>query len=87
MGPFPQSFGNLYILMVVDFVFKWIEVVATPSNDAKVVTTFLIKNIFSRHVALRGIIIGEGIHFFNNCFEDLIAKYWVKHKVSTTRHP
>ncbi|KAG5220132.1 DDE-type integrase/transposase/recombinase [Salix suchowensis] len=29
MGPFPSSFGNLYILLVVDYVSKWIETKAT----------------------------------------------------------
>ena len=28
MGPFPSSFGNLYILLIVDYVSKWIEVKA-----------------------------------------------------------
>ena len=25
MGPFPSSFGNLYILLAVDYVSKWVE--------------------------------------------------------------
>jgi hypothetical protein len=28
MGPFPQSFGNLYILLAVDYVSKWVEAIA-----------------------------------------------------------
>jgi len=35
MGPFPPSFGFTYILMLVDYVSKWIEVVATRAYDAK----------------------------------------------------
>ena len=38
MGPFPPSFGNLYILVAVDYVSKWIEAVVLPTNDAKVIT-------------------------------------------------
>ncbi|XP_058732958.1 uncharacterized protein LOC131604542 [Vicia villosa] len=34
MGPFPSSFGNNYILVAVDYVSKWIEVIASPTNDA-----------------------------------------------------
>ena len=41
MGLFPPSFGNLYILVTVDYVSKWIEAAALPTNDAKVVIRFL----------------------------------------------
>ena len=47
MGPFPPSFGNLYILVAMDYVSKWVEAVALPTNDAKAVVNFLQKNIFS----------------------------------------
>ena len=47
MGPFPNSFGNLYILVVVDYVSKWVEAVACRTNDHKVVISFL-REIFSR---------------------------------------
>ncbi|KAH9649617.1 hypothetical protein KPL70_026044 [Citrus sinensis] len=48
MRPFPSSFGNLYILVVVDYVSKWVEATALPTNDAKTMVTFLQKNVFSR---------------------------------------
>ena len=48
MGPFPPSFGNIYILVAVDYVSKWIEAVVLPTNDAKFITRFLQKNIFTR---------------------------------------
>ena len=56
MGPFPPSFGNLYIIVLVDYVSKWIEATALPINDAKVVTQFLQKNIFTRFGTPRAII-------------------------------
>ena len=40
MGPFPPSFGNLYILVAVDYVSKRVETTALPTNDAKTVVTF-----------------------------------------------
>jgi hypothetical protein len=48
MGPFPPSFGFEYILVAVDYVSRWIEVVATRTNDHKVVVKFIQTNIFSR---------------------------------------
>ncbi|XP_019156989.1 PREDICTED: uncharacterized protein LOC109153590 [Ipomoea nil] len=46
MGPFPTSFGYNYILVAVDYVSKWVEAVATRTNDSKVVLKFL-KDIFA----------------------------------------
>ena len=48
MGPFPSSFGNLYILLTVDYVSKWVEAILTHTNDASVVVKFLRSHIFTR---------------------------------------
>ena len=47
IGPFPSSFGNLYILLVVDYVSKWVEVIACPINDASTVVGFIQRNLLS----------------------------------------
>ena len=41
MGLFPPSFGYEYILVGVNYVSKWVEVVATKTNDHKVVVKFI----------------------------------------------
>ena len=35
VGPLPSSYGNEYILVAMDYVSKWVEVVASSKNDAK----------------------------------------------------
>ncbi|XP_073017763.1 uncharacterized protein [Primulina eburnea] len=47
MGHFPPSFGNSYILLAVGYVSKWVEAIATNTNDARVVAKFVHKNIFT----------------------------------------
>jgi hypothetical protein len=87
MGPFPPSFGKNYILVAVDYVSKWVEAVALPTNDAKVVVKFLRHNIFSRFGVPRALISDQGTHFINKLMENLLKKYNVKHKIATPYHP
>ncbi|KAD4179213.1 hypothetical protein E3N88_27804 [Mikania micrantha] len=65
MGPFPNSHGNYYVLVAVDYVSKWIEAIATKTNDHIVVCKFVQSNIFSRFGIPRVIISDGGSHFKN----------------------
>ncbi|RVW69204.1 Transposon Ty3-I Gag-Pol polyprotein [Vitis vinifera] len=87
MGPFPMSFGYSYILVGVNYVFKWVEAIPCKHNDHRVVLKFLKENIFSRFGVPKAIISDGGTHFCNKPFEMLLAKYGVKHKVATPYHP
>ncbi|XP_070040851.1 uncharacterized protein [Nicotiana tomentosiformis] len=87
MGPFVSSYGNKYILVAVDYVSKWVEAAALPTNDAKGIINFLRKNIFTRFVTPRAIISDGGTHFCNRPFAKLLETYDVRHKVATPYHP
>ena len=87
MGPFPSSLGYLYILVGVDYVSKWVEVVPCRAADHRVVLKFLKENIFSIFGVPNAIISDGGSHFYNKPFESLLTKYGVKHKVATPYHP
>ncbi|GJU68338.1 DNA-directed DNA polymerase [Tanacetum coccineum] len=80
MGPFPSSRGNKYILVAVDYLSKWVEAKALPTNDARVVVMFL-KSLFVRFGTPRAIISDRGTHFCNDQFAKVISKYGVTHRL------
>ena len=79
MGPFLPLFGNLYILLAMDYVSKWVEAIACPINDANTVVGFIQRNSLSRYGALRTINSDVGIHFANKLFAKLLSRYGVRH--------
>ena len=86
-GPFPASFGNIFILLAVDYVSKWVEAATCPKNDANTVVGFLQRNILNRFRILRTIISDGGSRFANKVFEKLIGRYGIKHIMSLAYHP
>ncbi|CAL2259909.1 unnamed protein product [Prunus armeniaca] len=74
MGPFPSSYGFIYILLAVDYVSKWVEAIPTRTNDSKVVLSFVKDNIFSRFGTPRAIIKDGGTNFCNRSFEALLKR-------------
>ena len=86
MGPFPASYSNLYILLAVDYVSKWVEAIPTRTNDAKVVAQFLRSNIFSRFGTPRALITDNGTHFCNKVIDKVLQKYGVRHRTSLAYH-
>ncbi|GJR13812.1 reverse transcriptase domain-containing protein [Tanacetum coccineum] len=49
MGPFPFSRGNRYILVAVDYVLKWDEAKALPTNDGRVVFSKVLQKYGVTH--------------------------------------
>nr|GFB21465.1 reverse transcriptase domain-containing protein [Tanacetum cinerariifolium] len=86
MGPFPSSKGNKYILVAFDYLSKWVEAKALPTNDARVVVKFL-KSLFSRFGTPKAIISDRGTYFCNDQFSRVMSKYGVTHRLSTAYHP
>lgn len=82
MRPFPSSFGNKYILVVVEYIFKWLELTTFPTNDAKVVCRSL-KNLFATFGYPRVLISDRGTHHL----EIVLKRYGVHHRLSIAYHP
>nr|GEW46042.1 reverse transcriptase domain-containing protein [Tanacetum cinerariifolium] len=74
------------ILVVVDYLSKWVEAKALPTNDIRVVCKFL-KSLFARFGTPSAIISYHGTHFCNDQFTKVMLKYGVTHRLATAYHP
>nr|GEZ25475.1 reverse transcriptase domain-containing protein [Tanacetum cinerariifolium] len=72
--------------MAVDYLSKWVEAKAIPTNDARVVCKFL-KSLFARFGTPRAIISDRDTHFCNDQFAKVMLKYDVTHRLATAYHP
>ena len=86
MEPFSSSFGNIYLLLAMYYVSKWVEATTCPKNDANTVVGFLQRNILSRFRAPSTIISDRGSHFSNKVFEKLMRRYGIKHIMILAYH-
>ncbi|XP_024010349.1 uncharacterized protein LOC112085370 [Eutrema salsugineum] len=87
MRPFVSSYGNHYILVSVYYISKWVEAVASSTNDSKVVVKLFKSIIFPRFGVPRVVISDGGSHFVNKTLEGLLRKHGVKHKIASPYHP
>ncbi|GJS24773.1 reverse transcriptase domain-containing protein [Tanacetum coccineum] len=87
MGPFPDSRGNKYILVVVDYVSKWVEAQALPTNDARVLVKFL-RGLFAR--AIKRILersVGYNPKDWLEKLNDALWAFWTAYKTPTRCTP
>ncbi|GJS81533.1 reverse transcriptase domain-containing protein [Tanacetum coccineum] len=81
-----SDFAFEYILVAIDYVSEWAEAQALPTNDARVVVTFL-KKLFCRFRMPKALISDRGTHFCNKIIEITMKRYGVNHRFSTSYHP
>nr|GEY30031.1 reverse transcriptase domain-containing protein [Tanacetum cinerariifolium] len=71
---FPLETLNMVSSRAVDYLSKWVEAKALPTNDARVVCKFL-KNLFARFGTPRAIISDRETHFCNDQFAKVMLKF------------
>jgi transposase InsO family protein len=87
MGPFTNSNGYEHILVMVDYVFKWVE--AIPCRRASTEESIsMIKNVIFPRYGVPWILISDGgTHFTGNSFRKCLSKLGIGHRVATAYHP
>ncbi|GJT37108.1 reverse transcriptase domain-containing protein [Tanacetum coccineum] len=73
-------------VLAVDYISKWVEAQALPTNDARVVITFL-KKLSCHFGTPKALISDRGTHFCNKIIEKTMKRYGVNHRFSKSYHP
>ncbi|KAG7556987.1 Integrase catalytic core [Arabidopsis suecica] len=79
--------GVQYLLVLTDYVSKWIEAEAYINIKDSVVKTFLWKHIICRYGVPYEIVTDNGPQFISNDFEDFCSAWRIKLSYSTPRYP
>jgi hypothetical protein len=87
MRPFPNSEGCEYILIVVDYVSKWVETPPYRAADAMHSKKMFHEVIFPRYGVPRIVISDGGSHFIDRTFRKALSKVEVDHQIATPYHP
>jgi hypothetical protein len=79
MLPFPNSEDCEYILVVVDYVSKWVEPLPCRATDAMHSKRMFPKVIFPRYGVPRIVISAGGSHFIDRTFQKALTEVGVDH--------
>ncbi len=88
MGPFPRSAKqNEYLLVVVDYFTKWVELFPMRTAKASLIARILVEEIFTRWGIPAYLVSDRGTQFTSHLL-DLLCKQWgVIQKLTTAYHP
>ena len=74
---------DTHILVVVDYVTKWVEAIPTSSVGHNTSIKILKEVIFTRFGVPRYLMTNGGSHFIHGAFRKMLAKYDVNHRISS----
>ena len=87
MGLFPKSKSYEYILVVVDYVSKWVEAMPCRVANAKNSKKMFEEIIFPRFGVPKMEISDGGTHFIDKNFHNYLSKHGIRHNGATPYHP
>jgi transposase InsO family protein len=87
MGPFPKSKNCKHILVVVDYVSKWVEAMPCRAADSRSSKKMFEDIIFLRFGVPRMVISDGGSHFIDKGFQRYLLRHGILHNVAAPYHP
>ena len=76
--------GHGYIIVVVDYVMKWVKVLPTLNNSGETTALFFFNHVVAWFGVPQAIVTDHGSHFRNHMMTKLTAKLGLSHDSSTT---
>jgi transposase InsO family protein len=87
LGPFKNSHGYEHILVIVDYVSKWVEAIQCPKVSTEESIAMMKSMIFPRFDTPRILTSDGGTHFTRKNLKKCLSKLGIEHRVSTAYHP
>ena len=87
LGPFQKSQDCEYILVVVDYISKWVEALPCRAAVAKHARKMFHEVIFPHFGTPRMVISDGGSHFIDKTFRAFLKELGAKHNIATPYHP
>ena len=87
LGRFPTSFnGNIYLIVGIEQVSKWVEVKAVRDESAKTAAQFFVENIVCRFGSPKVLGTDRGSGFCSEMMQEVMFLTGTEHRPSTAYH-
>ena len=88
VGLLPKiSRNNQYIIVTVDYLIKWPEARAILDATARLVASFLYKDIICRYDYPKELVSDNGSAFISQVTEAILEQHQIKHHLISPYHP
>ena len=88
LGPFPPSSkGSRYIVVLSDYLTRWVEAFPVPSVEATVIARLLVDEIISRHWAPRVLLSDRGTNFLSRVVAEVCKIFQIQKVNTSSYHP
>ncbi|CAF0924945.1 unnamed protein product, partial [Didymodactylos carnosus] len=87
-GPLPKTRGgNMYILVVIDYFTKWVELFPLGCAKAKTIAQVLHDEVICRHGVPVKIVSDNGAQFVAEIFREMLNILGIRHRTTALYHP
>ena len=88
VGPLAKAPGVVkYLLVVINYITKWIEARPLQEITANKVEKFTWKHLICRYGLPYAIVLDNSTQFKAQTYEDFLTRLGIKHLVTSVEHP